>query len=149
MASTTSTPELLVKILREGGCLPFRGTEFAAGYDLYAAGPEPQVIKKRGSGVIGTAIAIALPPGTYGRIAGRSSLAMMHGIHVGGGVIDQDYRGEVMVLLYNLSDTDFVIQPGDRIAQLIIQYIATPPVQMVDDLPTSVRDTKGFGSTGR
>lgn len=143
----SSCSALLVKILREGGQVPKRGSAYAAGYDLYAA--EDALIKAGGSGLVGTGISIAVPEGTYGRIASRSSLALNHSIHVGAGVIDLDYRGEVKVLLYNLSDKDFAVARGDRAAQLIIEKIATPDALVVDELPSSERSAGGFGSTGR
>ena len=70
-----------------------------------------------------TDISIAVPAGTYGRVAPRSGLASKHSIHTGAGVIDADYRGPVKVLLFNLSGTDFNVAPGDRIAQLIVERV--------------------------
>lgn len=85
---------------------------------------------------------------TDGRVAPRSGLAAKHSIDVGAGVIDADYRGEVKVILFNLSDTDFAVKEGDRIAQLIIERIYTPDVVVVEKLEESVRGAGGFGSTG-
>jgi dUTP pyrophosphatase len=85
---------------------------------------------------------------TDGRIAPRSGLAAKHGIDTLAGVIDADYRGPVKVLLANLSDVDFQIKEGDRIAQLIIERIYTPEVAVVEKLSDSVRGAGGFGSTG-
>ncbi|CAD0113008.1 unnamed protein product [Aureobasidium uvarum] len=83
-----------------------------------------------------------------GRVAPRSGLAAKHSIDVGAGVIDADYRGPLKVLLFNLGETDFAINEGDRIAQLIIERIYTPEVVVVEQLPESVRGAGGFGSTG-
>lgn len=83
-----------------------------------------------------------------GRVAPRSGLAAKHSIDTGAGVIDADYRGEVKVILFNFSDTDFAIKEGDRIAQLVIERIYTPDVVVVEKLETSVRGAGGFGSTG-
>eukprot|EP01124_Arcella_intermedia_P010849 TRINITY_DN17365_c0_g1_i1.p1 TRINITY_DN17365_c0_g1~~TRINITY_DN17365_c0_g1_i1.p1 ORF type:complete len:105 (-),score=8.92 TRINITY_DN17365_c0_g1_i1:50-364(-) len=97
--------QLLVKRLSEFGRAPVRGSNQSAGYDLFAA--HPVVIPRRGSGLVHTDIALQIPQGYYGRVAPRSSLALKFGIDVGAGVIDPDYRGEVGVLLFNHSDTDF------------------------------------------
>lgn len=86
--------------------------------------------------------------GIDGRVAPRSGLAAKHSINTGAGVIDADYRGEVKVILFNLSDNDFVIKEGDRIAQLVIERIYTPEVVVVEKLEESVRGAGGFGSTG-
>lgn len=86
-------------------------------------------------------------PSVY-NVAPRSGLAWKHSIDVGAGVIDADYRGPVGVILFNHSDTDFEVKPGDRIAQLIIEKIITPEVLEVDDLDSTVRGEGGFGSTG-
>jgi len=94
---------------------------------------------------------MAIPEGFYGRIAPRSGLAVKKSINVGAGVIDPDYRGEVRVLLFNLGDADFVVEAGDRIAQLILEQCATPPVVEVDSLDETLRSdgyNGGFGSTG-
>jgi dUTP pyrophosphatase len=83
-----------------------------------------------------------------GRVAPRSGLAAKHSIDTGAGVIDADYRGEVKVILFNFSETDFAIKEGDRIAQLVIERIYTPEVVVVEKLEISVRGAGGFGSTG-
>jgi len=90
-----------------------------------------------------------LTPNTIdGRIAPRSGLASKHGLQTGAGVIDSDYRGEVKVLLFNHSDVEFRVDEGDRVAQLILQRIATPEVVCVEELGGTVRGGGGFGSTG-
>jgi dUTP pyrophosphatase len=83
-----------------------------------------------------------------GRVAPRSGLAAKHSIDVGAGVIDYDYRGPVKVILFNLSDADFAIKQGDRIAQLVLERIHTPDVVVVEKLADTVRGAGGFGSTG-
>jgi len=138
--------KLLIKRLSEKARLPTRGSHFSAGYDLYSA--ETKVIPARGKALVDTQISIAVPVGTYGRVAPRSGLASKFMIDTGAGVIDADYRGVVFVLLFNLSDKDFQVQEGDRIAQLIIEKIETPEVLEVDDLDETLRGTGGFGSTG-
>ena len=128
--------------------IPTRGSPGAAGYDLYAL--EDFVINQQaGRGIIRTGIGIHVPKGTYGRIAPRSGLAVKKGIDVGAGVIDEDYTGEVKVLLFNFGDFVYEGKKGDRIAQLIIEKIETPEIIEVDNLETTERGEGGFGSTGK
>lgn len=117
--------------------LPYRNDSAYAG-----------VIPPRGKALFKTDIAIAVPAGTYGRVAPRSGLALKHGIDTGAGVIDEDYRGNVGVILFNHSDVEFTVAAGDRIAQLILEKIETPPIQCVEDLDDTARGAGGFGSTG-
>ncbi|EFJ25556.1 hypothetical protein SELMODRAFT_232059 [Selaginella moellendorffii] len=137
---------LLVKKLSACAILPSRGSALAAGYDLSSA--YDSVVPARGKALIQTDLSVAIPEGTYGRIAPRSGLAWKHSIDVGAGVIDADYRGPLGVILFNHSDTEFSIKAGDRIAQLILEKIVTPPVLEVEDLDLTVRGAGGFGSTG-
>merc|ERR1711939_562008 len=146
MAFEPPPPALQVKLLSETAKAPTKGSAFAAGYDLYAS--KETTVPARGKVLADTDISIAVPAGTYGRVAPRSGLAAKHSIDVGAGVIDADYRGPLKVLLFNLGETDFAINEGDRIAQLIIERIYTPEVLVVDQLPESVRGAGGFGSTG-
>ena len=95
-----------------------------------------------------TDLAMTVPPGTYGRIAPRSGLALKYSIDIGAGVIDEDYTGSVGILMINQSDQDFVIKTGDRIAQLILERIANKPIIIVSELSSSSRGSRGFGSTG-
>ncbi|KAF9222051.1 dUTP diphosphatase [Gyrodon lividus] len=138
--------QLLIKRLSDKATLPTRGSLLAAGYDLYSA--EKKTIPARGKALVDTQLSIAVPAGTYGRVAPRSGLASKFMIDTGAGVIDADYRGVVFVLLFNLSDKDFEVQEGDRIAQLIIEKICTPEVLEVDNLNETLRGANGFGSTG-
>lgn len=135
-----------VQFLSDKARAPTKGSAFAAGHDLYSA--RGVVIPARGRARVDTDIAISVPAGTYGRVAPRSGLAAKHGIDTMAGVIDADYRGQVGVILANLSDTDFEIKEGDRIAQLIIEKIVMPEVVVVEKLAESVRGAGGFGSTG-
>merc|ERR1719272_980883 len=107
-------PMLQIKKLNPAALLPKAGSLHAAGYDLHAL--EAKTVPARGKVLIPTGIAMAIPIGNYGRIAPRSGLAAKHMIDVGAGVIDADYRGEVKVLLFNLSDIDFEVKAEDRIA---------------------------------
>lgn len=142
----TMIPLMKVKKLSERAVLPSRASSQSAGYDLSSA--TEIKVPARGKALIPTDLSIAIPDGTYARIAPRSGLAWKHSIDVGAGVIDADYRGPVGVILFNHSDVDFEVKVGDRIAQLIIEMIMTPDVLEVDDLESTVRGIGGFGSTG-
>jgi dUTP pyrophosphatase len=144
-ASSQQVP-LLVKKLSDKAILPTRGSPWSAGYDLSAV--KALVIPPGGRAICPTDLSIACPAGTYGRIAPRSGLTVKHGIHVGAGVIDADYRGPVGVVLFNLGDQDFEVNPGDRIAQLVLEQILMVPVEEVQELDETVRGAGGFGSTG-
>ena len=91
---------------------------------------------------------MALPPGCYGRVAPRSGLALKKSIDIGAGVIDSDYRGEVGVILFNFGNKDFIVNMGDRIAQLIFEKIKTPKIKETDELEGTDRGIGGYGSTG-
>jgi dUTP pyrophosphatase len=138
-------PILRVRRLSDAARVPARATAFAAGYDLCSA--VDIVVPATGRVLVATQIAIAVPSGHYARIAPRSGLALK-GVDVAAGVVDEDYRGEVKVLLCNVGATDFAVACGDRIAQLILERISTPPVEVVDTLEDTARGSGGFGSTG-
>lgn len=138
---------LYFKKMSDRATTPSRGSELAAGYDLYSA--ENVIIPKQGKALVKTDIAIALPEGCYGRVAPRSSLSWKHHIDVGAGVVDRDYRGNVGVVLFNLSQQDYKVQQGDRIAQLIVERISLPPLVEVEELNDTARGTAGYGSTGK
>nr|XP_008377419.2 deoxyuridine 5'-triphosphate nucleotidohydrolase-like [Malus domestica] len=144
--SGNAAPFFLVKKLSEKAVLPARGSPHSAAYDLSSA--TETKVPARGKALVPTDLSIAVPEGTYARIAPRSGLAWKHSIDVGAGVIDADYRGPVGVVLFNFSNVDFEIKEGDRIAQLIIEKIITPDVVEVEDLDSTARGAGGFGSTG-
>ena len=135
-----------IKKIEESAIIPTRATDSDAGYDLYST--NDGVVPARGRKVVGTGIAIAIPPGHYGRVAPRSGLAVKRGIDVLAGVVDSGYRGEVGVVLQNLSDEDFPFKKGDRVAQLILEQCNTIGWVELDELEDSVRSDGGFGSTG-
>ena len=138
---------LLVQFLRDGAVAPERKSAGAAGYDLSAC--EDATIPPCSRALVDTGLAVAVPAGTYGRVAPRSGLAV-RGMAVGAGVIDADYRGSLKVLLFNHSTTETLdIQRGDRIAQLVLEAIVTPEVQVMAELPPADRGAAGFGSTGK
>ena len=137
---------LQVKLLSSNAKAPVKATSKAAGYDLSSA--HDDVIPARSRKLIRTDLAMTVPPGTYGRIAPRSGLALKHSIDIGAGVIDEDYTGPIGVLIINHGTQDFPIKPGDRIAQLILERIANEPIVIVSELSNSSRGSQGFGSTG-
>lgn len=126
--------------------VPYRGSPGAAGYDLFST--ENHVVLPGKRAVVGTGIAMELPDGVYGRVAPRSGLSVKHGIHIGAGVVDPDYRGEVKVVVFNLGSEPYVIKPGYRIAQLILERFLQEQV-VVGDLSYTQRGDDGFGSTGQ
>ena len=109
---------------------------------------EESTIQPHQETIIGTGTSIAAPEGTYARIAPRSGLAAKHSIDIGAGVVDQDYRGELKVLVINYSDYAYQIRPGDRIAQLILERILLANPIETDSIDNTSRGDRGFGSTG-
>eukprot|EP00545_Synedropsis_sp_CCMP1620_P010331 CAMPEP_0119015998 /NCGR_PEP_ID=MMETSP1176-20130426/11763_1 /TAXON_ID=265551 /ORGANISM="Synedropsis recta cf, Strain CCMP1620" /LENGTH=180 /DNA_ID=CAMNT_0006969323 /DNA_START=111 /DNA_END=653 /DNA_ORIENTATION=+ len=151
MASTSSISSsnnsiLQVKLLSENATLPTKGSPLSAGFDLSAS--EPCSIAPGGRKLVKTDISVACPIGTYARIAPRSGLAYKKGIDVGAGVVDADYRGPVGVILFNFGEEEFVIEKGDRIAQLILEQYCMAEVEKVEVLTDTQRGAAGFGSTG-
>lgn len=129
-----------------GARLPTRGSDGSAGLDLYAGLDSELAPKSRAC--IPTGLKVVLPEGTYGRIAPRSGLAMRYGIDVGAGVVDQDYRGYIGVVLFNHGDTPFKFEAGTRIAQLIVTpYLDCTPKEGIVEVEGE-RGASGFGSTG-
>ncbi len=143
--------ELKIKKLRENAKLPTRATEGSAGLDLYACIDEPITLKKGDTTVIPTGIAIGIDNANLcAFVYARSGLAIKHGIgllnSVGG--IDSDYRGEICVGIIKQTDTEYTIQPHERIAQMVIQPVELPEIIEVNDLDQTQRGAGGFGSTG-
>ena len=145
--SQTKMRRVVVQFLSPDAIIPTQSSAHAAGWDLYAA--QSVTVPARGRALVPTNISFAIPREYYGRIAPRSGLALKNGIDVGAGVVDSDYRGDVGVLLFNLSDADFDAKHGDRVAQII--FTPCPPMTLVasDSLSATERDFAGFGSTGR
>lgn len=147
MADTT----LKVLKLRPTAQLPTRGTPRAAGLDLYADLPEAIVIPAQGGrALVGTGLSIALPEGHEGQVRPRSGLALKHGVTVLNtpGTVDEDYRGEVSVLLVNFGAEPFTVSSGMRIAQLVVaRYEPVVPIE-VASLDATERGAGGYGSTG-
>ncbi|MBT4770275.1 MAG: dUTP diphosphatase [Rhodospirillaceae bacterium] len=130
--------------------LPAAATAHSAGYDLCACVDAPVYLRPNARCAIPTGFAIALPPGFEGQVRPRSGLALKHGITVlnAPGTIDADYRGEISVILINSGETDFTIERGMRIAQLIVAPVTSLDWIECDNLDDSARGSGGFGSTG-
>lgn len=126
--------------------LPARASVGAAGMDLRAS--ESRYIEPGKRCIVPTGLSVAIPQGNVGLIWPRSGLAVKHGIDVLAGVIDADYRGEIGVVLVSHGDEPFVVNPGDRIAQLLIQPVVPAVLIQVDSLDETERGAGGFGSTG-
>lgn len=141
-----------IKKLNENAVVPTKGSTGAAGMDLYACIPEPVKVEPRGLYKIPTGIAIALPDAdTVALIFARSGLGVNHGISLPNavGVIDSDYRGEITVGIGNSSDVPYVIQPGERIAQLVVMPVFQPIWEEANGLDATDRGNGAFGSTGK
>ncbi|KAI8869604.1 deoxyuridine 5'-triphosphate nucleotidohydrolase [Ramicandelaber brevisporus] len=148
-AAAAPASSFRVFFLNQNATVPKRSSSGAAGYDLCAS--EDTVIAPRSGGVVSTGLVIQVPSGTYGRVAPRSGLAVKNSIDTMAGVIDEDYRGEVKVALFNHGDKEFEIKAGNRIAQLVLERIVTPEIEVVsslESLDSSERGQGGFGSTG-
>lgn len=139
-----------VKKLNSNAILPTYGSASAAGADLYACNTEEIIIKSGQTQLIHTGIALEIPEGYAGLIYARSGIATKRGLAPANkvGVIDSDYRGEIMVALHNHSDKDQAIAVGERIAQLVITPYITAVFSESDELDDTERGTGGFGSTG-
>lgn len=142
---------LRMKKLREGAVLPQRQTEGAAGYDLCACLEAPVTLQPGEGYPFPTGLAAEIPQGYAGMMFCRSGLGVKHGISLPNcvGVIDSDYRGELVVPLRNFGDGTYTIQPGERIAQLVIMPVLLPEIVEVEELSQTQRGQGGFGSTGR
>ena len=140
-----------VKILREGALLPAYGSPEAAGADLYACLEASVTIEPGKTAFVPTGIAMEVPKGCAGLIYARSGLACKRGLAPANkvGVVDSDYRGEIMVALHNHGDQPQTICHGERIAQMVITPVLTPAYEIVSDLNDTKRGTGGFGSTGK
>ena len=134
----------------ERAIMPTRGSVEAAGWDLYALCDKPITIRPQETEIIRTGLVFEVPQGYWAGIYARSGLATKRGLRPSNctGVIDSDYRGEVLVALYNDSDDPQVVWHGDRIAQAIVSPYYTVPIEEVTEVSKTKRGTGGFGSTG-
>lgn len=150
MSLLSNTFMINVKKLRDDAIIPTQGSKYAAGYDLYAAIDAPITIKSEETIKIGTGLAFELPEGFFAGIFARSGLATKQGLRPANcvGVVDCDYRGEVIVAIHNDSNRNTVIAPGDRIAQMILLPYQSMEFTEVNDLNETDRGDGGFGSSG-
>ncbi|MDD6327220.1 MAG: dUTP diphosphatase [Lachnospiraceae bacterium] len=139
-----------IKKLKEKATIPTYGSAYAAGADLYACIDENITIQPQQTVLVPTGLAMEIPEGYAGLIYARSGLASKKGLAPANkvGVVDADYRGEVMVALHNHSSIATTIEPNERIAQLVIAPFLAASYREVNELPDTVRGTGGFGSTG-
>jgi len=139
--------KLKIQKLHPNANIPSYAHPGDAGLDIHSIAKHALAPGERA--MIPTGIGLALPPGTVGLVWDKSGLAIKKGLKTLGGVIDEGYRGEVMIGLVNLSDADYVIEAGDKIAQILIQQVERPELETVDELDDTSRGTGGFGSTGK
>lgn len=138
--------KLLIKKITDDAKLPTYAHSTDAGMDLYAN--EDMLIKSKHQVTVPTGIAMAIPQGYAGLVWDKSGLSSKHSLHNLAGVIDAGYRGEIKVVVHNLSDVDYQVLKGQKIAQLLIQKIEQPTLVEVDELDETTRADGGFGSTG-
>lgn len=140
-----------VKLLRDGAHMPTYGTAEAAGADLYACLEESLTILPGQTAPVPTGIALEVPRGCAGLIFARSSMGVKRDLAPANkvGVIDSDYRGEIFVMLHNHGKEVRTVEPGERVAQIVIVPVFTPGFSQVDSLSDTVRGEGGFGSTGK
>ena len=140
-----------VKILKWGARLPSYGSAEAAGADLYACLAEPMNIAPGETAFVPTGIALEVPKGCAGLIYARSGLACKRGLAPANkvGVVDSDYRGEIIVALHNHGQESQTIENGERVAQFVITPVLTPAYEIAEDLSDTARNQGGFGSTGK
>ena len=145
-----NTTKVHFKKLDERAQMPNYGTAYAAGADLYACMEKPLTIKAGATEFVHTGIAMEIPEGLVGLVYARSGLACKKGLAPANkvGVIDSDYRGEIMVALYNHSPADITIEAGERVAQIVIAPYIYAEYEEVAELDETVRGAGGFGSTG-
>ncbi len=151
LKSVLRESRLKFKLLNENALMPKRATEFSAGLDLFACIDEDVRIEPKESAPIHTKVAAQMPPKTAGFIFARSGLAVSKGLAPINcvGVIDEDYRGEIIVVLYNHSENTAVIKNHDRVAQLVIMPVLYEDACLAESLDETKRGVGGFGSTGR
>lgn len=143
--------QLQIQILRDGAVIPEYKTSGSAGMDLTACLTEPLLLPKGEVVLVPTGLAMAIPEGYEGQIRPRSGFSTKQRILMPNspGTIDSDYRGEILIPLLNLSGSDFLLQPGTRVAQMVIQAVVKFPIQVVLELGSTERGSGGFGSTGK
>ena len=140
-----------VKMLKAGAKLPTYGSAQAAGADLYACLEQSLTIAPGETAFVPTGIALEVPVGCAGLIYARSGMACKRGLAPANkvGVVDSDYRGEIIVALHNHGNCPQTVEPGERVAQFVITPVLTPAYEVAEELSDTARDQGGFGSTGK
>ena len=143
--------DIKVKKITETAVLPTRGSTVAAGYDLYADLRENVEIAAHETKMIGTGLAMEIPEGYFGAVFARSGLAAKESLRPANcvGVVDPDYRGQIMIALHNDGETVRTVVPGERIAQLVLMPFLAVGFTEVNELDSTIRGNGGFGSTGK
>lgn len=139
--------KLRIQKLAKNATVPSYAHATDAGLDLHAT--EAVTLEPGDRAGVATGIALQIPEGYVGLIWDKSGIAIKHGLKVMGGVIDAGYRGEIIIGLKNLSDKSYRFEAGDKVAQMVIQKVEQPTIELVDSLDTSDRGEGGFGSTGK
>lgn len=142
-----SAAKLKIKKLREDAMIPSFNHDSDAGLDMYSV--DEVLVAPQERKAVDTGIALELPKGHAGLVWDRSGLALKEGIITMGGVIDEGYRGEIKIIVYNMTDQYYQIKKGDRIAQMLIQKVEHPKIEVTGMLSESDREAKGFGSSGK
>lgn len=145
------SPLIQIQILKAGAVVPEYKTSGSAGMDLSVCLTENLLLPKGEVVLVPTGLAMAIPNGYEGQIRPRSGFSTKQRIIMPNspGTIDSDYRGEILIPLLNLSGTDFLLEPGTRVAQMVIQAVVKFPIQVVTELEETERGSGGFGSTGK
>jgi dUTP pyrophosphatase len=140
---------IAVKKLVDHAIIPRKMSSHAAGYDLYSANEEVILLQPGDIKMIPTGIAMSIPEGYEAQVRPRSGLAIKHGIGIlnSPGTIDSDYRGEIRVIIFNAGEASFTLEPGSRIAQMVISKYYDIEFQLADELDTTERGSGGFGHT--
>ena len=143
--------KIQIKKLTETAILPERGSDYAAGYDLFADVKEETTIEPHKTFLVPTGLAMEIPEGYFGGIFARSGLASNEALRPANcvGVVDADYRGEIKVALHNDGDEVRTITPGQKVAQLVVIPFLSVEFEEVENLSETVRGVGGFGSTGK
>ena len=143
--------KVLFKKLNSKAQIPSYKTDGSSGLDLMALLEKPERLKPGDTSIIPTGIALAIPEDTEIQIRPRSGLAAKSNISVLNtpGTVDSDYRGEIKIILHNHGKNDFIVNDGDRIAQMVLMPILKAEFELVDELPETLRGSGGFGSTGK
>jgi len=143
--------KIKIKKLNDKAIIPTKGSQRAAGYDLYACADKDVVIAPHSTIKVGTGVSMAIPDGYFGAIYARSGLSTKQGLRPANcvGVIDSDYRGELIIALHNDTEDEKTIDKNERIAQLIVMPYLSVEFQETDELDDTERGSGGFGSTGK